>query len=127
MATVGMRNGVDISYGRPAAARWRRRGLLLLALGLLAALVWFWRPLNLWAMTNSSYAARIACSCRYIGGRELSDCRKDLLPGMGLVMLGEDEDADGAGKSVTARLVPLASQTAFYREGQGCVLERFDR
>lgn len=102
----------------PSRRRWRRLllGLLLVVAGLL---IWFWRPLNAYAVTGTSYGAHVACSCRYIGGRSLSDCRKDFEPGMALVRLSDDADT----RSVTARLPLLSSQTATYRKGEGCVLE----
>ncbi|HSG35796.1 MAG TPA: hypothetical protein VLA37_14790 [Sphingomonadaceae bacterium] len=71
------------------------------------------------AVAGTSYGARVACSCRYVGGRDLEDCRKDFEPGMELVSLSEDE----GDKSVTASVLYLVSQTATYREGPGCVLE----
>lgn len=98
---------------------WRRRALLLgLALlgGLLAL---FWKPLNGYAEAGSAYGARVGCSCRYVGGRDLADCRKDFEPGMELVRLSED----AAAKSVTATFPLLASHTATYHEGPGCQLE----
>lgn len=85
----------------------------------MALVAWFWKPLNGYAVAGASYGARMACSCRFVAGRELSGCRKDFEPGMGLVMLSEDRED----QSVTARVFPLASQTAYYREGSGCVLE----
>jgi len=98
--------------------RWRR--LVLLALVLAAALLaWNWRPLTGFAVTGASYAARVGCSCRFVGGRSLSDCRKDFEPGMELVTLSEDVQA----KSVTARFPLLSSQTATFRKGEGCRLE----
>ncbi|MCC6927100.1 hypothetical protein [Novosphingobium sp.] len=97
-----------------------RRRVLTLGLVLLAALLaWFWGPLNAYARTGAAYGARVACSCRFLGGRELGDCKKDFEPGMELVMLSEDAQA----KSVTARFPGLASQTASYRPGLGCQLE----
>lgn len=88
--------------------------------GLLALLVAvFWPSIRGYGVTGASYGARVACSCRFAGGRTLSDCRKDFEPGMGLMTLGEDADA----RSVTARAGLLFSQTATYREGWGCVLE----
>ncbi|WP_068073403.1 hypothetical protein [Novosphingobium lentum] len=84
-----------------------------------ALLAFFWRPLNGYAQTGASYGARVACSCRFVGGRSLGDCKKDFEPGMGMVTLSEDVPA----KSVTARFPLLAKQTATYREGWGCVLE----
>lgn len=94
-------------------------GLLVLAAG---ALAWFWKPLNSYAVTGASYGARVACSCRFVGGRELSDCKNDFEPGMELIMLSEDDEA----RSVTARFPLLSSQTATYREGAGCVPEPWE-
>ncbi|MBS0483080.1 MAG: hypothetical protein JSR96_13230 [Proteobacteria bacterium] len=100
----------------------RRRLLgrvLLLALLVLAALLaWFWQPLNGYAGIGAAYGARVACSCRFEGGRSLSDCRKDFEPGMAMIMLSEDS----AARSVTARFPLLATETATYREGEGCRL-----
>lgn len=95
-------------------------GVLAFALAGVVALGWlFWTPVLGRALTGASYGARVACSCRFEGGRPLGDCRKDFEDGMGLVTLSEDVDA----KSVTASFPLLARQTATYREGWGCVLE----
>jgi hypothetical protein len=98
---------------------WRLRAALLAGVLLLALLVTFWSSIRGYATTGASYGARVACSCRFAGGRELSDCRKDFEPGMELVTLSEDTET----KSVTARFALVFSQTATYREGSGCVLE----
>jgi hypothetical protein len=98
--------------------RW---GAMAVALVLLALLAWKWGRLREDAVTGASFGARIACSCRYVEGRDLAQCRKDFEPGMGLVMLSEDS----AAKSVTARFPLLASQTATFRNGEGCVLEKW--
>jgi len=113
--TTLTRNQPIKSPGRARRRRWP--WLLLLLLG--AVLAWFWQPLNGYAVAGASYGARVACSCHYLGGRSLSDCRKDFEPGMELVMLSADE----ADKSVTARFPLVASQTATFREGEGCRLE----
>ena len=96
--------------------------LLLLVLGLLAA-AWFalGDGLRKTGGVGSAYAARVACSCRFVAGRSLDDCAKDKLDGMELVSLSED----GPAKSVTASIPLLASDTATYREGCGCVLEEW--
>lgn len=112
MAIAGPMNSVQ-------PRRWRRRLVLLLVLAGVAALVWAWRPLQAHGVTAASYGARIACSCRYVAGRDLSDCRQDFEPGMGLVMLSEDAEA----KSVTAWFPLISRQTATYRAGEGCALE----
>ena len=102
----------------PSAQRTRRRALLL-GLALIAALlVYFWGPLNGYAIAGTSYGARVACSCKFLGGRSLKDCRKDFEPGMELIVLSEDLEA----KSVTATFPLLARQTATFHEGQGCRL-----
>jgi hypothetical protein len=107
------------SHPRPGHRVWLRRLWLLLALAAAGVLAWYWRPLNAHADTATAYGARIGCSCRFVAARALDDCRADLRPGTRFVMLSEDEEA----KSVTARFPLLASQTATFRDGQGCVLE----
>lgn len=109
----------------PRSAPRRRGWRTALAITLLAVvvlLVWFWKPINGYAEAGAAYGARVACSCRQIGGRSLSDCRKDFLPGMALITLSENAKA----KSVTARFPLLSSQTAQFREGEGCVLEKWE-
>ncbi len=105
----------------PAVPPRRRLRLSLAVVGalLFLAAAWFWPTIHSYGLTGASYGARVACSCRYAGGRSLADCRKDFESGMGLVLLSEDEPA----KSVTARFPLVAVQTASFREGQGCVLE----
>lgn len=89
----------------------------------LVVLGWFYRtPILGYTGAGSSYSAHVVCSCRYIGGRSLDDCKKDRLDGMELVSLSDDENA----KSVTARYPLLPSVTATYRKGYGCVLEKWE-
>lgn len=98
--------------------RLRSRRLLLLALfTALAVLAWFWGPLSAQARAGAAYGARIGCSCHFVGGRPLDQCRDDFMPGMSLVMLSQDDEE----KSVTARVFPIASETVFYRKGEGCL------
>lgn len=100
-----------------------RRGRLLWALIVVAVLVgagvFVWPQVRGYAVTGASYGARVACSCRFVGGRPIGDCRKDFEPGMQLITLSEDPST----RSVTARFPLIAGQTATYREGWGCVLE----
>lgn len=81
--------------------------------------VFAWPQLHGYAVTGAAYGARVACSCRFVGGRPIGDCRKDFEPGMDLIGLSEDT----AARSVTARFPLVASQTATYHQGWGCVLE----
>ena len=96
-------------------------GLLVLASVL--AVAWFANRTTIqgYATTGASYAARVGCSCRYIGGRSIGDCAKDKVGGMELVRLSDNP----AEKSVTATFPLVASQTATFREGYGCVLEEW--
>jgi len=73
---------------------------------------------------GAAYGARIGCTCRYVSGLPLSECRAaiDVEDGPGMLFLSEDEDT----QSVTARVPMLARQTAYYRKGWGCVLEPWD-
>ena len=104
--------------------RRRKWPQVLLALAVLAAgTAWFYRePIAGYTTTGTAYGARTACSCRYIAGRGLEDCEKDFEPGMEVVFLSENAED----KSVTARVPLIASATATYRDGFGCVLEPWD-
>ena len=97
--------------------------LMVLIVGAIAAIGYAYRaPIDGYANVGSAYAARVACSCRFVAGRSLEDCEKDKLAGMELVIL----DDDTATKSVTARFPLVATHTATYRQGYGCVLETWD-
>ena len=85
--------------------------------------LWFRAPITGYAQVGSAYAARVACSCRFVAGRTMEDCAKDKLAGMELVSLSESREE----KSVTARFLLVASDTARIREGYGCVLQKRDR
>lgn len=110
---------------RSHAVPSRRKGWKIafwLMLPAVAALVWFWQPLNHYAVTSASYGARVACPCRFIAGRDLSQCRDDFEAGMWPILLSEDVEA----KSVTATFPLLSRQTATWSAGHGCVLEGWE-
>jgi hypothetical protein len=108
----------------PAHRRGRlwRRVVLIAAVVLVAIALLFGSRIGRYANAAAAVGAREGCSCRYVGGRELSDCRKDFEPGMGAVMLSEDEEA----KTVTARVPLLSRQSATFRAGEGCRLEPWE-
>ncbi|MEM7780397.1 MAG: hypothetical protein AAF697_08420 [Pseudomonadota bacterium] len=98
--------------------------LVVLIIAVIAAAIGVWmnRPaINGYANVGTAYAARVACSCRFVAGRDLEDCTKDKLAGMELVSLSDDAEA----QSVTASFPLVTSTTATYREGYGCVLEEW--
>ncbi|QUL37361.1 hypothetical protein [Erythrobacter sp. JK5] len=111
-----------MAMAKPQRSTSSRFGLwLLLIFGIaIAGALYAWRePIHGYASVGTSYAARVACSCRFVAGRAMEDCEKDKLAGMELVTLVDDPEA----KSVTARFPLVTSSTATYREGYGCVLE----
>jgi len=116
-----MNAGTRSSRKRPVV-RWGLMLLVLLAAGLAAAWWAYGGAIRGYADVGTSYAARVACSCRFVAGRSLDDCEKDKLGGMELVTLVDDAGA----KSVTARFPLITANTATYREGYGCVLEPWD-
>lgn len=100
--------------------RWPWVVLLLLAV-VFAVGYYFRAPAVGYAKAGTAYGARVACSCRFVAGRDLQDCAKDKLSGMELITLVEDEEA----QSVTARFPLITSDTATYRKGFGCVLKEW--
>ena len=107
------------SAGRPRYGLWLL-AIIALALG---GTAWAFRePINGYGSIASAYSARVACSCRFVAERDLDDCTKDKLAGMEAVTLVEDAET----KSVTARFPLVAEATATYREGYGCVLEKWE-
>ena len=110
--------GAAAQRGRPL---WLKILFLLLVAGAVA-LAFYWQGIKAHAIVAASFGARMACSCRFESGRALDHCTGDFEPGMELVTISEDS----AARSVTARFPLLARQTATYREGWGCVLEKWE-
>ena len=87
--------------------KWPRFVLAACAARALAGVL-FHEPLAAFARTGAAFGARTACSCRYIAGRSLSDCKKDFEPGMAAVFVSDDPDT----RTVTARVPLIASDRA---------------
>ncbi|MEO0439244.1 MAG: hypothetical protein AAF067_00060 [Pseudomonadota bacterium] len=90
--------------------------LFLVILG--AVFAWNYNFIKGQLAVGTAYGARVACSCHYIGGRDIGDCRKDFEPGMELIGLSVDDES----RQVTASVPLLSSATAEFREGWGCVM-----
>lgn len=116
-----MPNTTSAQTVHPAAPRrrWRRNLALVLLAGVVVAIALIWQPLQRYAVTGASYGARVACSCRYLGGRSLADCHKDMEGPVAWVSLSEN----AATQSVTARYPLISGQTATFRPGWGCQLQ----
>lgn len=111
--------------GKSRTSKSRRWLWLLLILILLLGVAWIaWgEGLRKTGGAGVAYGARVACSCRFVAGRSLDDCAKDKLEGMEMVSFSQD----GAAKSVTASIPLIASETARYKDGYGCVLQEWGR
>ena len=94
-------------------------GSLIVLLVLLAAAVIYAIRMRPTLELGVGYGARVVCACRYIGGRSLESCYNDYEPGMEAISMTDNE----AEKRVTASVPLLASRSAQFREGLGCVLE----
>ncbi len=107
---------------RSLLSRWWLWLLVLLAALIGAGWAAYGEGLTRTGEAGAAYGARVACSCRYVAGRSMQDCTKDKLEGMELVSLSANETT----RSVTASIPFVASETASYREGYGCVLEKWE-
>ncbi len=90
----------------------------LFLLILIALLVYNYSSIKGQLDVGTAYGARVACSCHYVGGRDIEDCQKDFEPGMEVIGLS----VDGERKRITASALLIESATAEFREGWGCVM-----
>ena len=97
---------------------WLVGSIVVLLVLLIAAIVYAIR-MRPTLQLGVGYGAHVICSCRYIGGRDMESCDNDYEPGMEPIMIDDDEEE----KRVTAYVPILASRSAQFREGLGCVLE----
>ena len=108
---------------KPTAKATTRPLLIVrnVVLGLLALavlwLLWNWGSIAGQAKVGAAYGAHIACSCRYIEGRDMASCETDMEPGMEIVSLSDDPE----NKRVTATVMFLAEAVAERRGAFGCV------
>jgi hypothetical protein len=94
-------------------------GMIVALLVLLGAAVLYAIRMKPTIELGVGYGAHVVCSCRYIGGRDMESCYNDYEPGMEMIQMREDE----AEKRITASVPLIASRSAQFREGLGCVLE----
>jgi hypothetical protein len=118
--TQAMTKGMAIAKN-PAVLRWALFGLAALAILYLAV---EWPRWTQRAQMASGFGARIACSCRYIEGRDLESCKGDFkgLDGMGLVRFSDDPTH----RAVQASVPLMARRTAAFRQGYGCIPDRLE-
>ncbi|MGB5077117.1 MAG: hypothetical protein WBO17_06530 [Sphingorhabdus sp.] len=109
------------SSSTPNALRtaFRSARLVMIAIVVLIALwlIWNWDSLKGQAKVGAAYGAHIACSCRYVSGRDLKSCKSDFEPGMGIVSISDDPD----NKRIYASVPFLAEAVAERRGKFGCL------
>ena len=115
-ATSPKPNGTAPKPSLSLVQKAKYAAIAVLAL-LLLWLVFSFAGIKAQAQLGVSYAAHIACSCRYIEGRPLNSCTKDFEPGMEMVSLSDDPDK----KRVTASVPFLANAVAERRGEFGCL------
>ena len=81
--------------------------------------VWKWGEWQRAGATGAAYAARITCSCRYIGGRDAESCARDIRDDAGLALVTDLPEE----KAVRASIPLLGSARARFRPGYGCLVE----
>lgn len=101
-----------------SAAGWTAAALIVS--GLVAGVLYA-RALQPQLELGTGYAARVACACRYIDGRDLASCRSDFEPGMEPISLEDDP----ATKTVTAYVPLIAHRAVRYDPLLGCQPEPF--
>ena len=106
---------------RSSRSSARLRTARNIVLGVLAVivlvLVWNWGSIKGQARVGAAYGAHIACSCRYVEGRDMGSCETDKEAGMALVGFSDDPE----NKRVTASVPFLAKAVAERRGAFGCV------
>lgn len=113
MATV---NGISrVPWTRKRTALYVGALFLLI---LIAILAYNYSSIKGQLDVGTAYGARVACSCHYVGGRDIEDCSKDFEPGMEVISLTLDDER----KRVTASALLMETAIAEFREGWGCVM-----
>lgn len=114
MATATSPNSTSEPRSRLRTARNIALGVMAMAVLLL---VWNWSSIKGQARVGAAYGAHIACSCRYIEGRDMTSCETDKEAGMEMVTFSDDPEH----KRVTASIPFLAKAVAERRGAFGCV------
>lgn len=107
------------SLNSPKKSKLRTMGIILLLIIAAIAVYIFYNLASYKgnAQLGAGYASHVMCSCRYIQGRSLEDCKKDFEPGMEIVSLSDDPD----NKRLSASVIFLSKAVAEHRGDFGCV------
>ena len=97
-----------------------KKTLLVILLLLIAAVAYLYVTYAPQLPIASGYAAKRMCSCTFLSERSQESIQREDLSFGPLAMTSSKIDRDE--KKVTSSLYGLASRTAVYREGVGCIL-----
>ncbi|MFM6853528.1 MAG: hypothetical protein ACKOUM_05545 [Sphingopyxis sp.] len=110
---------------RPASAgprapwpRWKWAAPII-AVVAIAYTIWAYPAWKAQARLGAAYGARVACSCRFVQGRDMASCTTDFEPGMESVSVEEFPDD----KAVVASVTMLARRRAQLHGASGCLLD----
>lgn len=98
---------------------WARWILIVLSAVMVIYGWWHWGQWQRAGAAGAAYAARITCSCRYIGGRDAKSCASDISEDAWLAFVNDLPEE----KAVQASVPLLGSARAAFRPGYGCVME----
>ena len=108
---------------RPMKARRIFSGLMFALIALAVVIFFYVRSQKPLLELGVGYGARVACGCRYISNRSLTDCKKDFEPGMEAIRLSENP----ATKTITASVPLIASRAVRFDPVLGCVAEPYTK
>jgi hypothetical protein len=111
------------TFTKRAAPPTLKRRYILPVVGSVALIALAWLAYNYQSIKGqaelaAAYGAHIACSCRYIAGREIENCKRDFEPGMEMLNVVDDPE----NKRVIASIPFLAKAMAERRGAFGCIV-----
>jgi hypothetical protein len=74
-----------------------------------------------YARIATAYGAKMACSCRFVAGREMASCRRDFTQDLSMFTFEETQTDAGRGLRVSV-FSGLVSGHATHTPGRGCTL-----
>lgn len=98
---------------------WARWVLIVLSGAMVAYGAWHWGEWRRAGAAGAAYAARITCSCRYVGGRDAKSCARDIREDAWLAFVSDLPEE----KAVQASVPLLGSARAVFRPDYGCLME----
>jgi hypothetical protein len=105
--------------------RWITIGAVAAAFLLASGFIWFFflGPAIAQARVATGYMAKTICSCLFVDGGALDQCRADALLDREPALARVGLHVDPVRKRVRASFLPFTSDVGLYEEGYGCRLK----